>query len=265
MKISKHFIIYFLSILSISILAISCDESTSTNSGSENSSDTNADNEEAVIVMLCNPTDQDLESRFYTHEGWSFKKKIPARSSDTLIIDAGAFKVLTKDAAGEYVTHYPISEDLSLADQYSNIALDVNPEENDSSLAFVFQANQYTKNDGGFPAMYFIDMTFDSTQIYAIGEHRWLYGDTPIESAADIQKAALASQKEGYKIVNKAFRGTMPSIIPKHTKNIGQELPKSISYQYAKGSVLRLYLVPADKQDNIGNYIFNQIAAEMFK
>lgn len=100
--------------------------------------------------------------------------------------------------------------------------------------------------------MYFSDMTFDNSQIYAIGEHRWLYGDITIERPEDIQKAALASQKAGYPIVNKAFKGSMPNVIPEHTRNLGDALPKSISYQYAKGSVLRVYQVPADKHDNIG-------------
>lgn len=248
--------IYLLSFLTITLSAISCDESTTNSSTTEDAS---------VIVMLCNPTDQPLESRFYTHEGWSFKKTIPAKSSDTIVIDADNFKVLTNDANGEYVAHFPSSEDLSMA-EYTNISLDINPEENDTSLAYVFEANKYTTKDGGYPAMYFIDMTFDSTIIYALGEHRWLYGDAPMETAQDIQKAALASQKQGYPIVNKAFKGTMPKIIPKHTRNLGDPLPESISVQYnTKGSVLRLYQVPNDKKGDIGNYIFNQVALEMFK
>lgn len=255
MKTLNKLIIYLSSILTITLLLMSCDESTTSTSSSE---------EGSVIVMLSNPTDQALESRFYTHEGWSFKKTIPAKSSDTIVIDADYFKILTEDANGEYVARFPSSKDLSLA-EYSNITLDIDPEDNDTTLAFVFEADQYTTSDGGYPAMYFIDMTFDSTVIYALGEHRWLYGDAPIETAQDIQKAALASQKQGYPIVNKAFKGTMPKLIPKHTRNVGEALPESISVQYTKGSVLRLYQVPDDKKDNIGNYIFNQVALEMFK
>lgn len=259
MKTLNHLLTCFLAIFTSTLLTISCDESTSTSSN-------NSEENTSVIVMLSNPTDQPLESRFYTHEGWFYKKTIPAKSSDTITIDADNYKVLTKDAAGEYLTHFPSSEDLSMAEQYTNIALDIDPEKNDTSLCYVFEANKYTTSDGGYPAMYFIDMTFDSTVIYAIGEHRWLYGGASIETAQDIQKAALASQKQGYPIVNKAFKGTMPNIIPKHTRNIGEELPESISAQYnIKGSVLRLYQVPEDKKGNIGNYIFNQVALEIFK
>lgn len=259
MKTLNNLTTYSLPIFTIMLLMLSCDEGTTT------STDTSED-DSSVVVMLSNPTDQALESRFYTHEGWFYKKTIPAKSSDTITIDADAFKILTKDAAGEYLAHFPISEDFSMAEKYTNIALDIDPEENDTSLTYVFEANKYTTSDGGYPAMYFIDMTFDSTIVYAIGEHRWLYGDAPIETAQDIQKAALASQKQGYPIVNKAFKGTMPKIIPKHTSNIGQPLPESISVQYnIKGSVLRLYQVPEDKKGNIGNYIFNQVALEIFK
>ena len=227
------------------------------NSGEENIN-------EEIIVMLSNPSDQPIEVRFFDHEGWSYKKRVTANAIDTIKIIADTFRIASKLDNGEYLTTYPDQGDLSYVQKYSNFGLDINPETGDTSLAFVFKKNPYTTKDGGYPGMYFIDLTHDTSNLYAIGEARWLYGAEALNTAEDFEQAALKSQKEGYPITHSAFTGGgVPRIIPKHTLSFNAEFPESINVSYnSKGSVLKLYKIPNEQKKNIQNYVFNAIMKE---
>lgn len=215
---------------------------------------------ETVRVMLLNPSNDDLEIRFYDHQGWSFKKMVTAGATDTIRIDADTFRLAVK-RGDEFVSYFP-SLDLepTMAYHYSDFGWDINQENGDTSLAYVFHPKPWTKN---YKAMYFVDLTFDSTKMYAVADCRWLYGGKSLESITDFERNAKASQKEGYPIVASAFRGHLPRKIPLHTRFMNSKLPESINVSYGmKGSVMRLHSVPLDERGNVTSYVFNEIVKE---